>query len=449
LDGDEIMDQLMDDNAGAEGGLLAAFASSGLQGEDAEGAKMSKWEARLRNRREDMLRKFREVDLIETFVQKCGEKRSITTTLLKDLFEGLLASGRRAMGKDASKEEDDGKNKKKSKGNSQMQKLDKELTQRLAGVISKVLKQACRGPVITAAAQWHTASEWAEQAKALAAMSAEPQASAAGQRPVEVGAVLLYWFCSLHRARVAADKSAEPKGWPLATELLKTALQDWGAKKGSDTWCQSLLNAFAVRQPQVLLSLPWTQHVRSSRNMFIQREQIAFLSNSVLRGLSSDVEGSSDFSAGVAALCTDLLESTLEIASGDDQSTTTSQRQKMRREVLRCLSIILKTRHNRNDRQHLVPEETCKRMSKVIVKVRDALPARQGEVFQLCLHVLRALNPKKEGKAEQAKKNGSSPKLKPSRENPEVTPEIKPSSEPSSQRPEKRAKKAKGFFGDM
>mmetsp|Transcript_2525 Transcript_2525/g.3906 ORF Transcript_2525/g.3906 Transcript_2525/m.3906 type:complete len:1368 (-) Transcript_2525:36-4139(-) len=461
LDGEAVWEQLLDDGGGGESGLLTSFASSGLDGAEAMGNKLSKRQQRLRHRQEELMKKFREVELLELFVQKCAEKRPVVAQLLQDLYDGLLSAGRRAGGSQeqiGGNEEDSvaGKAKKKTKANSQLQRMEKELMLRLAGVLSKVLKQVCRGHVIAAACQWHSAVEWRERAQALVTLSSSASSSAAGQRPVEVGAVLLYWICALHRARSTPSGVSESTSWELGDEMLRGALQDWGGKKGSDKWCQAFLGAFAVRVPEALLRLPWAEHIRSSRNMFVQREQILFVTNQLLRGLSAEVVGGAQFTASFAELCADLLDSTLESSSS---GASASQRTKMRRELLRCLVVLLKARHRKSHRHqsNLAPpaisDEIGRKIIVAIKKVRDSLSHRRGEVYQLCLHVLRALNsPKKEGGSAEDHGRTATPAKR------DRVDEIAEGSEVAEKKSGKRSKTSggaqtskgsKGFFGDM
>lgn len=454
LDGEGVLTHLLDD-ADESNNLLSAFAGGGLEGnDDSNGPKTSKWMLRLKQRQDDLTRKFREVELLEMFSQRCAEKQPIAVHVLQELFEALLLSGRRAMGKDTKDDAEDGTKqpKKRTKANAMLQKMEKELTQRLASVLQKVLRNLCRPPTVAAISKWHTASEWAERARALASRGSSPSTSAAGQRPSEVGAVLLYWLCSLHRARSAADASTEPGKWTLAEELLETALKDWGSKKNSDKWSEAALNAFAVRVPQAMLTLPWGAQIRGSRNLFIQREQVGFVTNSILRSLAPETEGAPEFSAEFASLCAELLENTLKGAEDGEQAASASQKQKMRREVMRCLAVLLRSKHKKGSRQHSVPDAICKRLAKTVAKVRDALPGRHGEVFQLCLHLLRTLNPKRDkspvGDRERRDKS-------PGNRSPVMSPNSTPPSSPKLSAKKAKlnggqpSKGSKGFFGAM
>lgn len=90
------------------------------------------------------------------------------------------------------------------------------------------------------------------------------------------------------------------------------------------------------------MRLPWAEHARTSRNMFVQREQIVFVTNNLLRNLSPETEGMAEFSLSFARLSIELLEGTLkeqDAAEGGEQVTSTSQKQKMRREVLRFVGL--------------------------------------------------------------------------------------------------------------
>ena len=76
LDGDDMMQQLLDDGDGNQG-LLASFAASGLDDPHSDNKKLTKRQQRLRARTDEVQRKFREIDLLETFLGRFVDKRPV------------------------------------------------------------------------------------------------------------------------------------------------------------------------------------------------------------------------------------------------------------------------------------------------------------------------------------------------------------------------------------
>jgi len=219
-----------------------------------------------------------------------------------------------------------------------------------------------------------------------------------------VGALLLYFFCAAHRALALGGKAAEGsegKGWELAAETLIGTLADWGQKKDCERWCETVMAAFVVRAPEVLLRLSWLEQIRAcgERRSFARRAQVSFVANRLLQGLPPTLMASSmKLATGFGELCAELLESTLaekgeekkgEEKKGEaDPGASQSQRVKLRREALKGTRAYLRV----IQKSSAAPNEALtKRICKVVAKVRDSLTSRRGEVYQLCLHILRSL----------------------------------------------------------
>jgi len=400
LDSESVWQQLLDDGDGTdEGSLLAAFASSGLQGAST-GPRLSKRQQRLRQRQEELTRKFREIDLLEIFLQRFVDKRPICVHVLQEMHKALLSAGRRVTsvagrGSSGDADEEAGASKKKTKVDAMFKRLEGDVMRRISQVLRKMMRQVCRNTSISAVCQWQPANVWAEHAHALFASGQGSQAAAGGQLPADLGAVLLYWICALHNARITGEATTPPDDWTLAGELLLQALQVWSTRRDSERWCVAIFNAFAVRMPKVLLRLPWCEQIQSSRNSFVQRAQVSFVANQLLRGLPSETEGAAAFSTKFVTVCADLLEESFCGKTGSD-AMTASQRHKVRRDMLAGISIVFRGRAKRRSQevgQVAIPagNAATKRISVLVAKVRDSLPARRGEVYRLCLQVLRVL----------------------------------------------------------
>jgi len=124
LDGDELWKQLTDDPAdgdGATGSLLTAFASSGLDGVESAPNKLSKRQQRLRGRQQDIMRKMREIELLEVFLVRFMDKKSVCVQVLQEMYQASLVAGRRAGMSGDNKDTEEGSNnagekKKENKG---------------------------------------------------------------------------------------------------------------------------------------------------------------------------------------------------------------------------------------------------------------------------------------------------------------------------------------------
>jgi len=201
------------------------------------------------------------------------------------------------------------------------------------------------------------------------------------------------------------DEANVVKGWDLAEELLAEALKSWSCKRDCERWCAAIFSVFANRAPRVLVSLPWLAQIREGRNAFVQRAQLTLVTNQILRNLpsSSANANTATFASDVAVLCADLLEGTLAPPSDKAPSASSSQRQKLRRDVLKALNALLKIqkRHAPGEQKprkcDLFDVAISTKIVAIVKKVTAALPVRRGEVYSLCLFIQRALRVGDEG----------------------------------------------------
>jgi len=218
-------------------------------------------------------------------------------------------------------------------------------------------------------------------------------------------------------------------------------VKDWGTKRGCEKWCAALLGTFAVRAPQVLVKLPWSEEIRASRNAFCQREQVALLTTQLIRCMPPDTPGAAAFLADFAALCSELLATTLEGGSTGTEAEASaessaapsaSQRQKLRREVLRGLSAVLRGRGKKRGRSAsgegstLLPRAVSRQLAATVSKVRESLTHKRGEVYQLCWHVSRALSGEKDRADSSAPVSGTEPGKRRSPDSPGLRPRKHP-----------------------
>jgi len=338
----------------------------------------------------------------------------VAIKVLQQLFEALLGAGKRAAGV---RGEDPSQ---RSKADSNLRRLEGDLARRLGEMLSKALKQVCRWVTVREVCQWHTAEEWATHARTVFATGQGPQVAAAGQRPSEVGASLVYWLCCVHRAKVLGieaaalmDESKNSQGWSLAEELLGAALKDWSTKRDAERWCGAVFGVFAHRAPHVLLRLPWLEQIRGGRNAYVQRAQINLVSGKIIRGLPHPAKSTAAFTKSFAELCAELLEGTIVAADAPKDAKaadapkdakaadapnalSSSQRQKFRRDVLKGLQGALRLQGKKRPPPGTRPQlpvdaSTCRSLAGTLRKVTDSLPGRRGEVYQLCLQMQRSL----------------------------------------------------------
>jgi len=436
LDDAGMLAQLLDDDGGGE--LLESFASSGLEGAKAPAKKLTKRQQQLRQKQDEINRKFREVELLEIFLARYGERRSTSSTLMKDLFDAMMKASSNAKADKASQEETeegngkDGKQKKQSKGDAALRRLEAGLSQRLSKLLQRALRQVCRSSNVDAVAGWHSAEEWAAKARALCLQGQGQKMATSGAKSLEVGSLMLYFFCAGHRSATGTED------WAIAEELLTSLLREWGGKKDCDMWCQAALKAFTARAPQLLRKLPWMESIRACRKAFAQRAQLTFVAMELLRPAppgSGQVAPPPAFVEGFAGLCAELLEATLseETNGGGAGATTPNQKQKLRREALLGLKCVIKLQQKGTQ----LPPTLAADLARAVAGVRDSMPnqQRRGEAYQLCLHILRIVRPQVAG--ERSERQGSSSPSRPAKKQKQM---VSSSEQASAGRKEKRKK---------
>lgn len=407
LDPDSLLDQLVgnEEDEGGGSSLLAAFASSGIEEAETKESKLPRWQQRARQNEEELTRKAREIELLELFLVRSVEKRPIGIKMMQELYEAVVKLSRRAVRKAADGEAagKPGKSKKRSKAEAMIHRIESDLAQRIIKLLHAALRHVCRWVSMKEVCTWRTADDWKKDAHTLVSLGGSRNAAAGGQKTLMVGAKLAYLFCMAHHAVLVGASSPSPEivrkasdreAWTLAEELLLSSIQDWSSgKKEGQQWCEAVLNVFATRAPHMLLSLPWFEHIRACKKNFVQKTQIAFVANLLLRCASSEAMPST-FPVQFADLCAELLEGTLE--SGEDTSAAASatQRQKLRRDLLRGLKLLLRVCWRAQKQGRAFSSEIpAERIRAAVKKVRESLSNRRGEVYQLCLHVLRSVQP--------------------------------------------------------
>jgi len=395
-------------------GVLTSFATSSLEaggkGGEANKKKLTKKQKLLRQRQEDLNRKFRELDLLEGFLLRYVHKRPKGIEMLKDLHDVLISSSRRALGHNsaassASTAKDSNGNVTMSKADAAVRQTEGILAQRVAKLLSRSLKQVCRSTIVEELCKYHTADEWAEQAQKILAQGFTARVSGAGARPLEAGALLLYLFCAAHDAVVSQEDGGKGgSSWSLAEKMLTSALADWSSNKDGDRWCKVVFQTFVSRVPEVLLRLPWAAQVRATKKSFVQRAQLSFICNHLLQDLPNKmpVAAVGQLAADFADACADVLKSsttteTTTATSKDAAADATAnaqgggQHQKLRREALRGLKVALKLK--RRDSSSPLTTAAAQSISAAVTQVRDELSAKQqrGDVYHSCLYVLRSL----------------------------------------------------------
>lgn len=396
--------------------LLESFAGSGLEGVATQPKTLTKRQLKLRDKQNDAIQRLREVELMEAFLLKHGGKRPASLDLVQELFSGMVRLMHKAkanpgaeagVGDKAETEQGKGKHKRKkmqSKADVELRNLEDNLAQRIHKLLQKLLKNICRAGHVQILAGWHSPEQWASKARRMYTLCQTPNVCLhSGPRPLEIGSGIFYFFCAAHQAASQASEDP-PAGWALAEELLASLLQEWGGKKDCDSWCQTALKAFAVRTPQLLQKLPWVEAIRSSRKdttkwkAYTQRMQLAFVATNVLRphlpGAKQDeVAALLSFADSFAALCAELVASTLG-KPAEEGGNSTNQMQKLRREALQALKSALRVRQKSSEVTK-IPPEIATTIASAVAGLRDSLPnqRRQGEVYQLCVHILRIVRP--------------------------------------------------------
>ncbi|CAJ1352483.1 unnamed protein product [Effrenium voratum] len=401
LDHSGVLSQLLGDGGGE---LLNSFAASSLDGATGEKKKLTKRQQKLKRQQDEFIRRLREADLVESFLIRSGSKREISLNLVEELYPALVVLKHKARFRKEDKDEkaeEQGKGKKKrqTKADSTLKALEDNLCQRVHKMLVRLMRTICRPGAIQILAGWQPDEEWASKARALSVHGLTPKVCASGPQVLEVGSSFFYFLCAAHRA-ASQEEGAEQspsEGWTLAEELLTQLLQEWAGKKECDQWCQAALKAFAARLPMVLLRLPWIETVKGARKAFAQRNQLAFLGNTLLRPLppevsKADVAKQLEFADSCAFLCAELLESTIDLVEEAQAASSTSQKHKLRREALQTLKAIHRLRRQKSNG---FPAAVSAAVAKAIAGLRDSLPnqQRRGEVYQLCVHLLRLVHP--------------------------------------------------------
>ena len=407
LDQSGVLSELLDGGASE---LMNSFATSRLDGtnDQSKKKKLTKRQQKLRLQQDDLIRRLREVDLVESFLLRCGAKRDASMAMVDELQMAMVELNHKVkMSKDDEAGGDaDGKGvkgntektgKKATKGDTTLRTLEESLSQRVHKMLSKLLRTSCKASSVQILAGRASVEDWDAKARALCERSLLPKFNASSSQVLEVTASYFYFLCAAHRAAVEIKDESEHtmgQGWTLAEELLTMLLKEWSGKKECDKWCQAALKAFVVRVPQLLLKLPWTTAIKGAKKAFAQRSQLGFLQTHVFRPLppettnKADVKTQMAFADSCAKVCAELLNSTVE---EDGNATSAAQRQKLRKEVLQTLKSIYKLRQKSEG----LPADVSSVMADAITSLRDSLPSQQrrGEVYNLTVHLLRLVRP--------------------------------------------------------
>jgi len=358
LDGDDLFEQLVGDER--QGSLLGAFAASALEDFDTADRKITKRQQMFRQRQEETTNKIREVELLSLFLDRYADKKAISVRVIQNLFEVFVDIGRKCEKKDTL-----------SKAHVASRRIEGELGQRIGAVLSSTLKLMCRGAGAREVCAWRTANEWAEHARQT--FMSQRQVGPSGRAFHQVAALLVYWLCVVHRASVNEDDE-----WALAEELLSRAIQDWSAKKDADSWCHAVLQTFANRVPILLFRKEWCAQIKESRNAYSQRSQVAFITKILYKP-----EATNNFVIDFVHVCLDLLA-----AVHDGEKATQGQKQKLQVEVLQGMGVALRILAKRSSTEISVNRD---RATTLVTGIKEALPSKQGKIYQLCVTVLRAV----------------------------------------------------------
>ncbi|CAL1174070.1 unnamed protein product [Cladocopium goreaui] len=406
LDHSGVLSELLDDGGGA---LMNSFAASSLEGatnEPSKKKKLTKRQQKLRLQQDELVRRLREADLVESFLMRCGAKRDASLAMVEELQMALVNLNHKVkLNKEEAGDEKEGEGEKKkgakkaTKGDTTLRSLEETLSQRVHKMLSRLMRSSSRASSVQILAGRASPEDWAAKARALCERGQSAKVNGSGSQVLEVSASYLYFLCAAHRAAVELQDGSEHttgQGWQLAEELLPLLLKEWSGKKECDNWCQAALKAFSVRVPQVLLKLPWAKSIQGASKAFAQRSQLVFLYTHVLRPLPPETTNKADvatqmaFADSCAKLCAELLNSTVEPVEGAAASSA-AQRQKLRREVLHTLKSIYKLRQKSDG----LPADVSTAIADAVTGLRDSLPnqQRRGEVYNLTVHLLRLVRP--------------------------------------------------------
>jgi len=398
LDSDTFFSQLLGDDEDDEQSraLMQSFAGTGLSN-NANGKKLTKKRQRFMQRQEDVHSTFRELDLLELYLGRFADSRDVSLELIQKLHAALGSACRRAAKASAENEaEQKGKQGKKEKRNSteqSMQDLEVALTERLGRVLRQGLRNVLRPPSLKKIAAWQTPAQWEQLAEAVydSSLKSKHQDLAHHQHQLQAGALLLYLCCAAHHQ--AANS------WKLGERLARQLLESWSTKKGVENYCQITLKVFASRGPAMLLDLPWTETLRGTAKPFVQRSQIAFVSDCLphFAALQTDKDRALALFDSFIRFCAECLDK-----SRTDESMTGANKQKLRREALPALRLALKLR-SRLTSEELKGSELAKEVAAAASRLRESLPFKGGSVFMRCQELCK-LVPKTEAGSTQQKR---------------------------------------------
>eukprot|EP00438_Fugacium_kawagutii_P020133 Skav209755 [mRNA] locus=scaffold9:132595:136002:+ [translate_table: standard] len=282
LDHSGVLSELLDDGGGQ---LMNSFAASSLEAnQQSKKKKLTKRQQKLRLQQDELVRRLREADLVESFLMRCGAKRATSLAMVEELQMALVKLNHKVkLNKDGEKEEkeeegDKKKTKKATKGDTTLRSLEETLSQRVHKMLSRLMKTSSRASSIQILAGHASVEDWAAKARALCERGQAARFNASGSQVLEVSASYLYFLCAASRA--ADGSESQGQGWELAEELLSLLLKEWSGKKDCDNFCEAALKAFSMRVPQVLLKLPWADSIKRANKAFAQRNQLAFLCTS-------------------------------------------------------------------------------------------------------------------------------------------------------------------------
>jgi len=258
-------------------------------------------------------------------------------------------------------------------------------------LLSKCVRHAGKGGAIETISGWHDLEAWAEFARSLFTASLKHKA-AKSQKHLPVSASFLYLLCAAHNEVEGGGK------WALASDILASTLKEWGQLKDSEQWCQMVLTTFSARTPALIAKLPWMDLLRKTDGVkaHVQKLQVEFFITSVVQGPTGSCaecrKEVSTLAGNFQELCAQWLESTLP--GGAHATASSGYRGKLRRDALRGLRGTLRFQKKLGaEDPSSISDELSKRIAKAATAVRTSLPVRAGEIYALCLNVVRSLDP--------------------------------------------------------
>eukprot|EP00746_Dinoflagellata_sp_MGD_P140152 gnl/MRDRNA2_/MRDRNA2_73443_c0_seq2.p1 gnl/MRDRNA2_/MRDRNA2_73443_c0~~gnl/MRDRNA2_/MRDRNA2_73443_c0_seq2.p1 ORF type:complete len:1392 (+),score=338.23 gnl/MRDRNA2_/MRDRNA2_73443_c0_seq2:161-4336(+) len=414
LDADGIFDQLLDDDPNASS-LASAFASSSLQDDnDSSKAKKSKRQQRIQQKREFVMQKMRELELVELFINQTVTKKVNGIRAIQELFSALLATSTRVRASTKDKKS----SKILGKSDESLEQLERDLVRRAAEVVARGLRIAGKGSTVCV---FLTPEEWAkaceELLNSILSVTAVPPPVA-----MEVAATFLYWTCSVARAASLDGQKLEDDtiGWDVARKTLEKVLEEWSLNTKSDIairCCPVILRVFAQRSPKLVLQLEWCKFITQCEKYYVRREQVSFVIERLLKDpkpLGAPEVSGAQFAESFGTLCIQFLE----VESRQNGCQAEGQERKLQREALAGLAAALraltKLKGTGSKASLFVDKSVIARAIAAVNPVRDSVTNKRGELYQLCMHTLRLLG----SSAPQSPKFGStaspsSPRLVP------------------------------------